>query len=54
MISPCGVCRQALSEFVDPATFPVLMLRSEQEGQIRTLQELLPYTFSQDDLGTQA
>ncbi|MDD5939190.1 MAG: cytidine deaminase [Lachnospiraceae bacterium] len=44
--SPCGVCRQALSEFTDPKTFAVILARSEEDYRVKTLEELLPDCFS--------
>lgn len=42
--TPCGVCRQALSEFCDPASFKVYMLNG---GKVvsDTLDLLLPHSF---------
>ncbi len=49
-ISPCGVCRQVLSEFADSQNFTVLMSRSDTDYIEKKLFELLPYTFSKDDI----
>ena len=43
---PCGVCRQALSEFVDAETFVVLWATGADSYEEHTLAELLPYGFS--------
>ena len=40
---PCGVCRQALSEFC-PADMPVLLVKKDGFAQT-TLGELLPMSF---------
>ena len=40
---PCGMCRQALAEFGDPA-MPVVLLGGRQRS-ILTLAELLPHAF---------
>ena len=48
--SPCGICRQALREFVRPSAFPVIMARTETDYRIRTLEELLPESFGPEDL----
>ncbi|MDC7220860.1 MAG: cytidine deaminase [Spirochaetales bacterium] len=40
--SPCGACRQVLSEFVKP-DFPVIFGNSLENYVISTLGELLPY-----------
>lgn len=46
---PCGVCRQALTEFC-PVDMPVLVARSEEDFEVHTLGELLPYGFGGQDL----
>ena len=43
--TPCGVCRQVLSEFCDPS-FEVIMATGEEEYEVVTLGELLPRSFS--------
>lgn len=48
--SPCGICRQALREFVKPEGFPIIMARTETDYRIRTLEELLPESFGPEDL----
>lgn len=46
---PCGICRQALSEFTDSASFDVLWVTGIADGGIsfekHTLAELLPGAF---------
>ncbi len=46
---PCGVCRQALAEFADPAAFPVIMV-GEEGNVTRTLASLLPMYFGPQNL----
>lgn len=48
--SPCGVCRQVMREFVDPAAFYIIMAKDEQDYKICTLEELLPMSFGPDFL----
>lgn len=48
--SPCGVCRQVMMEFCDPETFQVILVKSENEYQIFTLQEILPLGFGPKNL----
>ena len=48
--SPCGVCRQVMMEFCDPETFQVVLVKSETEYQVFTLQEILPLGFGPKDL----
>jgi cytidine deaminase len=47
---PCGVCRQALREFVDPKNFLVILARSEDDYLVFLLEELLPLSFGPDNL----
>ncbi len=48
---PCGMCRQVLREFTDPATFRVIVAKSTDEYREFTLEELLPSSFGPDNLG---
>lgn len=48
--TPCGMCRQALSEFCGPE-FPIIIMKEKREGfQETTLGDLLPGAFSGDVL----
>ena len=47
---PCGVCRQALSEFCD-ADFKVFVGKNEDDMKEFTLGELLPCSFDKSKLG---
>ena len=47
---PCGVCRQVMMEFCNPSDFQVIVAKSEDEYQVRTLQEFLPEGFGPDNL----
>lgn len=51
LCAPCGVCRQVMREFCDPATFRILMGASDTEYIESTLEELLPYSFGPENLG---
>lgn len=42
---PCGVCRQALTEFCPPE-MPVLLIKSKTEFDRTTLGNLLPFAFT--------
>ncbi|CAO3647701.1 unnamed protein product [Cunninghamella blakesleeana] len=44
-VSPCGICRQFISEF-GPSTLPVYLLNTKGEYKLTTLNELLPFSFS--------
>ena len=48
-ISPCGVCRQVLSEFCPP-DMPVIAAESDRAYRIYTLGQLLPHHFGPDHL----
>lgn len=41
--TPCGVCRQMLSEFVKPDF--LIIFKLENEFRIKTMRELLPFAF---------
>ena len=45
--TPCGVCRQVMSEFCD-ADFKVLVVTGENTFEEYTLSELLPASFKLD------
>ena len=46
--TPCGVCRQVLSEFCEPE-MPVI-LGTPEEMRVLTLGELLPFAFTKKNL----
>ena len=48
--APCGVCRQVLREFVNPAEFVVVLARAPEDYKLYTLEELLPESFGPDNL----
>lgn len=48
--APCGVCRQVMMEFCDYETFQVILVKSETEYKVFTLQEILPFGFGPKDL----
>lgn len=47
--SPCGVCRQVMTEFCDD-TFEIIMAKNEQDYKKMTLGEMLPFHFDQSNL----
>lgn len=49
IFAPCGVCRQVLREFCDD-DFPIILGESEKEFKKVTLKELLPLSFSPDNV----
>lgn len=44
--APCGVCRQVMTEFCDPASFLVVVAKNENDYMVYTLEELMPLSFS--------
>jgi cytidine deaminase len=48
---PCGVCRQVMMEFFDPASFRIWLVRSVSDIKEYTLGELLPEGFGPANLG---
>ena len=48
-VSPCGACRQVMSEFCEPDT-PVLLGADTSKKISMTVSELLPYAFTPDAL----
>ena len=42
--TPCGVCRQVMSEFCGP-DFEILMSAGPDTFTVKTLKDLLPYSF---------
>jgi len=48
-ITPCGGCRQRLSEFAD-ATTPVNLCNDDGVSETVTLGQLLPYAFGREAL----
>ena len=48
-VSPCGACRQVLSEFLSPET-PVYLGNLELEMKETSVGELLPYAFEGKDV----
>lgn len=48
-ISPCGACRQFISEFSDKDTVIILTNR-DKKYKIWSIDELLPYSFGPEDL----
>lgn len=47
-ISPCGACRQVISDLC--GNIDVIMLNKKGEKKINKVSELLPYAFSDKDL----
>lgn len=47
---PCGVCLQVMFEFCKPDEFEVVIAVSEDEYEVKKLEELLPYGFTTEIL----
>lgn len=47
--SPCGACRQVISELF-PKDAPIYMSNIQGDVKATTIEELLPFAFSGDDL----
>ena len=47
--SPCGACRQVISELF-PSNAPIYMSNLKGDVQETTIEELLPFAFSEDAL----
>ncbi len=50
MAYPCGVCRQVLSEFCPPE-MKIFIVKDENSFEETTLGELLPKSFTKNNLG---
>ncbi len=53
-ISPCGICRQSLSEYEERINHPIRIILSGLSGEvfiIKQAKDLLPLTFTSSDLG---
>lgn len=48
--APCGICRQVMREFADPAELTVITAISEDDYKEFTLSELLPESFGPEFL----
>lgn len=47
---PCGVCRQVMREFCDPAAFQIIVAQSVEDYRVMALRELLPEGFGPENL----
>lgn len=47
---PCGICRQVISEFAESGDMKIIIVKNENEVLIKTLDEIMPGTFTKKDL----
>lgn len=47
--SPCGICRQVISEFADK-NCDIILVKNENEYKVKKLEEILPGAFTKEDL----
>lgn len=47
---PCGVCRQVMREFCDPAAFRIIVAVDREHYVMYTLEQLLPEGFGPENL----
>ncbi|GAA0126757.1 MULTISPECIES: cytidine deaminase [Clostridium] len=47
--APCGICRQVISEFLEEDG-KIIVVKNEDDYQIKTLEEILPGAFTKKDL----
>lgn len=48
-VMPCGMCRQFMSEFM-AQDFPVVVYRADGTYKVVSMNDLLPYSFSGEDI----
>ncbi|MCR5675941.1 MAG: cytidine deaminase [Lachnospiraceae bacterium] len=51
--TPCGICRQVIREFTDPAACEVIIAKSLTNYRKTTLEKLLPESFGPEKLQRQ-
>lgn len=47
---PCGVCRQVMMEFCHPESFQIIVAKSTDVYEVKTLKQLLPEGFGAANL----
>lgn len=52
-VSPCGICRQTLTEFQQRTDHPIRIILSGMKGKVQIIenaQQLLPFCFGSEDM----
>lgn len=47
---PCGICRQVMAEFAESGDIKVIIVKNKNEYLVKTLDEILPGSFTKKDL----
>ncbi|EDS76541.1 cytidine deaminase [Clostridium massiliodielmoense] len=47
--TPCGICRQVISEFSDENT-EIILIKNENDYKVKKLEDLFPGAFTKGDL----
>lgn len=48
--APCGICRQVMAEFCEPQNFEIILPRSGSDYRVYKLEQLLPLSFTEENL----
>ena len=47
---PCGICRQVITEFAEDENIKIYIIKNENDYIEKTLEELMPGSFTKKDL----
>ncbi|ASW43660.1 cytidine deaminase [Clostridium isatidis] len=48
--TPCGICRQVISEFVEDENTPIILIKNKEDYIVKTFGEVMPGAFTKKDL----